>query len=148
MPRSGEPRCPRLTRRSTGHTDRPRLRGLHYVPNAGLSTARERHSRHLHSNTMKITHVPSSEQIEAAANQRIERRRDTGRALVDVATQLHNAQIEVDKLTAQYADVYRDATTDAWTVKELSAQGLPAPDQPVRRRRRSRSEVQTEGVQS
>ena len=147
MPRSGEPRCPRLTRRSTGHTDRPRLRGLSRKQRA-QRIARERHSRHLHSDSMKITHVPSSEQIEAAANQRIERRRDTGRALVEVATQLQNAHTEVDKLTAQYADVYRDATTDAWTVKELSAQGLPAPDQPVRRRRRSRSEVQTESVQS
>lgn len=89
--------------------------------------------------SLKITQLPSSEQIDAAANERIERRRDTGRALVEVATQLQQAQSEVDKLTSQYADVFRDATTDAWTTKELAAQGLPAPDQPVVRRRRRKN---------
>ena len=86
--------------------------------------------------SIRISNLPSSEQIEAAANDRIDRRKSTGRALIEVASQLQHAQVEVEKLTKQYADVYKDATTDAWTVKELAAQGLPSLDQPVRRRRR------------
>lgn len=138
----------RLTRRCTGHTVRPRLRGP--------APARAQKRNHLATVTpptytqtmsLKITQLPSNEQIDAAANQRIQRRRDTGRALVEVATQLQQAQSEVEKLTAQYSDVYRDATTDAWTTKELAAQGLPTPVQPVvRRRRRKNTAADSEGT--
>ena len=91
------------------------------------------------SMTMKINQLPSNEQIDAAANERIERRRNTGRALVGIASQLQQAQQDVEKFAGLYAEAFVEATTEAWTVKELAAQGLPSPDQPVRRRRQKRT---------
>ena len=92
----------------------------------------------LRNMTIKITELPSDHQIEEAAAQRIQRRRETGKTLVDVARQLQDAQSRVEELTREYEDAYKEATTDAWTTTELTANGIPAPTSPVRRQRGGR----------
>lgn len=90
---------------------------------------------------MKLNELPTDDEIDAAANQRIERRRETGRRLMKIARELRDAQQQVEHLTKQYSDAYREATEDAWTPQELSATGLPAPAQ--RRRARRKASVTT-----
>ena len=92
------------------------------------------------SETFKLSDVPSFEAIESAAQQRIQRRQETGRRLVEIAQNLKEAQTQVEVLTRQYADAYSDATTDAWSAAELSENGLPDPASrsvPKRRQRRT-----------
>jgi len=98
--------------------------------------------------TIKITELPSDHQIEEAAAQRIQRRRETGKNLVDIARQLQEAQGRVDELSKTYADAYKEATTDAWTTAELAANGIPAPTAPVRRQRGGRRRQKTAPAQS
>ena len=98
--------------------------------------------------TIKIAELPSDQQIEEAAAQRIQRRRETGKTLVDIARQLQEAQSQVDELTKTYESAYKEATTDAWTVAELTANGIPAPTSPVRRQRGGRRRPKTATNQS
>lgn len=87
--------------------------------------------------TLRLSDVPTDEQIEAAANERIDRRRTTGQKLAMIARKLQEAQNEVTRLASEYEKAYKDATTDAWTPKELTANGLPAPLGPRRRNKDS-----------
>ena len=97
--------------------------------------------------TVKISKLPSDDQIEEAALQRIEKRRETGKALVNIARQLQEAQSRVADLTAAYEKAYRNATTDAWTTSELAANGIPSPAAPVRRQRGGRRKASTSSSQ-
>lgn len=88
--------------------------------------------------SIKFTEIPTLEEIDSAAQERIARRQQTGRDLIEVAAKLKEAQLNVELLTKQYADAHRAATKDAWSVEELQSQGLPAPvlrKRPQRRRR-------------
>ena len=91
-----------------------------------------------HNMTIKIVELPSDQQIEEAAAQRIQRRRETGKTLVAIARQLQDAQVRVDELTTAYEQAYKDATTDAWTTTELTASGIPSPSTPITRKRGGR----------
>lgn len=79
------------------------------------------------STPVKLTDLPSTEQLEKAVNMLLDRRRETGTQLLAAASQLRDASQRVEELTTAYTQAYRDATTNAWTKDELGAQGLPCP---------------------
>lgn len=88
--------------------------------------------------TIKLNELPSDDQIERAANQKVDRRRETGQRLIKIGRELLTAQEEVERLTREYSEAYRAATSDAWSAQELSANGIPAPSVTTRRVRGGR----------
>lgn len=87
---------------------------------------------------IKFKELPSTEELERAAEERQNRRKETAAALLDAAHELQSAQREVETRQAAYAAAWKQAVSGAWESTELTRQGFPKPTSSRTPNRRTR----------
>ncbi|MFZ2173754.1 MAG: hypothetical protein WAW17_06895 [Rhodococcus sp. (in: high G+C Gram-positive bacteria)] len=78
--------------------------------------------------------TPTEADIEALANNQVQRRIETGKKVAATLAELTAARTSVASLEAKYKDEYSAALDSSWTAKELSSLGIE-PLKPKRARR-------------
>lgn len=89
---------------------------------------------------IKFKELPSTEDLERAAEELQEQRKMTAAALLEAAHELQKAQREVEVRQAAYAAAWKSATAGSWDSSELTRQGFPKPTvtrTPTRRRKQT-----------
>ena len=82
--------------------------------------------------------TPTEADIEALANNQVQRRIETGKKVAATLTELTSARATVAALEDKYKDEYSAALDSSWTAKELASIGIE-PLKPKRTRRAAKS---------
>lgn len=88
-------------------------------------------------NNFRINRLPSTVELQRAAEQVQTERRETAARLLAAAEELGEAQDRLADRERDYKQAWKDATKEAWSATELTKQGFPNPVRTRTRRKES-----------